>query len=103
MRAHLEAVARMTGTRPPELDGPALPECLAHVWAWFVELAAARQGNGFSALPLSWSDMAAWQRLTGADPSPDEVRLLRRLDQLALAHLDSPKPPPKPSETDTAR
>jgi hypothetical protein len=96
----------MTGTRPPELDGPSLPECLAHVWVWFCELASARQGNGFSALPLSWSDLASWVHLTGEKPSPDEVRLLRRLDQLQLAHLDSPKPPPPKqplSETDSAR
>jgi hypothetical protein len=60
---------------------------LAHVWLWFCELAGARQGSGFGPLPLAWSDIAAWQRLTGANPTPDDIRLIRTLDQACLAHL----------------
>jgi hypothetical protein len=73
---HLERT--VPGYRRPQL--PAVPETLAHLWAWFCELDGGRTGQA----PLAWSDLKAWAELTGRSPRPWEVHILRRLDRLRL-------------------
>ncbi|MCP3065845.1 hypothetical protein LXT21_44465 [Myxococcus sp. K38C18041901] len=91
LRAHLEQVAKATGKAPPALVGEyALPEALAHVWGWFCELSGARGAGGFSIAPISFQDIEAWARLTGHQPTPAEVVLLRQLDDVFRDEL-SPK------------
>lgn len=84
-REHLEQVERDSGFRPAELDTPDIPEAAEHVWRWFLELSQARGSTGFGPAPLTYQDIAAWARLTGADPSPWEIGVLKRLDVLWLA------------------
>jgi hypothetical protein len=62
------------GRPPPEPDVPAEG---AWLWVWFWEVAAARPEQG---APLSWGELAAWQRLTGEIVQPHEARLLMRMD-----------------------
>lgn len=61
-----------------------LPAQCEHVWVWFGELAAARGSNGWGPNPITWADLAAWQRLTGARPTPREVEWILRLDHAWL-------------------
>lgn len=70
---------------PAGLVGPDMPEEFAHVWLWFVELDEARTVSGFGASSISYVDIKAWAELTGRDPTPFEVRLLRRLDRRRLS------------------
>lgn len=58
---------------------------MAYLWGWFIELASARTSNGFGLNPISYVEIAAWARLTGREPSPWEVSLLKRMDGAALA------------------
>lgn len=69
-------VERSTRRRPVDLDGPSCPLAAAHVWAWFLELSARRQGSGFGVNPVGWTDVAAWASLTGVRPTPWEMDLL---------------------------
>lgn len=74
----------MLGKRPAELDGPAAPEALWHVWEWFWSLDAARGNNGWSWNPLGFADIEAWTRLSRIQPTPFEVDCLRLLDRAWL-------------------
>lgn len=69
----------------PELDGPALPSCLAYLWGWFAELSAARGGSGLGGIsPIGYQDLAAWAGLRGIAPTRFELDALRRLDDALL-------------------
>jgi hypothetical protein len=92
LRQQYEAVARITGERPPELDGPSLPEAGAHVWQWFLDLHRGRQG-GFGPSPLSYHDILSYFTLCRERPAPWEFAVLRRLDDIALSSIASAKPP----------
>lgn len=71
---HAEAAIHGRG-EPPEL-----PWQIEHVWRWFGELCAGRAGLA----PLTYPDIDAWSRLTGAMVRPSEVGLIKRLDYLWL-------------------
>ena len=77
-------MASATGTRPPELDGPPLPPALAHVWAWWRELAGARGSTGLGPGPIAWADIACWSNLAGTTPTIAEIRLILQIDRLWL-------------------
>lgn len=55
------------------------------MWRWYCELGGSRTNNGFGLNPISYSEIKAWADLTGAEPTPWEVSLLKRLDQVTLA------------------
>lgn len=68
-----------------------MPEELLHVWDWFSELSRAR-AVGFGCFqPIAYADLQAWAHLTGSRPTPFEVGLLRRLDDLYLASQSQKK------------
>jgi hypothetical protein len=60
------------------------PQLLDYLWAWFFELCAARSSNGWSANPISYTEIAAWAMLTRAHPTPWEVSVLRLMDSAYL-------------------
>lgn len=64
------------------LVGPPLPARVAHVWPWYLELAASRGGT-LAPAPISFGEIRAWSQLTGVVPSPYDVRLLQACDQAA--------------------
>jgi hypothetical protein len=84
-REHLESIEKRTGQRPKELDEAEIPLEAAHVWAWFCDLHSARSSSGFGPNPISYSEIAAWGKLTGERVRRHEVKLLRQLDTLFLA------------------
>lgn len=68
-----------------ELNGPPLPRELSYLWKIFCRIASRRGGNGFSALPLTWSDIDAFCRLTRTQLQPFEIEIIEDLDALYLA------------------
>jgi hypothetical protein len=84
LREHLEADERRTGKRAWELDECKIPKEALHIWRWFLELDATRQ-NGMDINPISYSEIAAWSKLTGNRPRRHEVEVLRQIDGLYLA------------------
>jgi hypothetical protein len=87
LRQHYEAAATQGSVQAQlELvgDGLDLPVQAEHVWRWYGELAAGRGSNGWGPDPITWADLGAWQRLTGAQPDPVELSWLLRLDQAWL-------------------
>lgn len=66
------------------VEDPALPLAGEHLWDWFLELDAGRS-SGFGLNPLSYSEIAAWAALSGAQPSSWEVTALKRMDAARLS------------------
>lgn len=97
MAAHLASIERQTGRRPVArdpfegIDTADCPEVREYVWDWFVELATRRTGGAVGPNPLSHGELLAWATLTERDLTPEEVRLLMRLDDVALATLREAK------------
>jgi hypothetical protein len=63
-RVHLEQ-ARVPYEEPP------LPAAGEHIWGWFLDL----QQADF----LTYSELAAWMRIEGIQPLPEEIAALRAL------------------------
>jgi len=84
VREHLEALERRTGERPKELDECEIPDGASHVWQWFLELNAARTGNGYGPNPITYSEIRAWMVLKGVAVRAFEVDLIRALDTAYL-------------------
>lgn len=83
---HLQQAARFGGEAAraaAALLAPVaqLPDTLAHLWEWFLELHSARQASfGQGGQPITHRDILAWAEATGRSPRPWEVDALRRID-----------------------
>lgn len=84
----MAAVAKAKGVKPKKPGPP--PRGAEHLWRAFVELDAARGGNGFGPNPIGFADIQAWAILTDNPLAPWEVRAVRMLDD---AYLESLAPP----------
>ncbi|WP_420136098.1 phage tail assembly chaperone [Sinorhizobium meliloti] len=75
------------------------------MWDWFVELHNSRQ-SGFLANPISFGEIEAFCRLTGALIDPWELSVIRRMDQVVLSIINrNGKPDPaqrQPTGSDVA-
>jgi len=60
---------------------PDIPSVGKQVWEWFWELDSARGHSGSGALPISFPDIRDWMELTGANPNPGQIELIRKLDK----------------------
>ncbi|WP_457587400.1 phage tail assembly chaperone [Ensifer canadensis] len=84
---------------------PEQPAEAGHIWDWFVELHNGRQ-SGFAANPISFSEIVAFCRLTGAVITPWELSVIRRMDQVVLAIINKTGRPDlatkEPTEADVA-
>lgn len=67
-----------------ELACPEMPAELVYLWNAFLRL-SARRTVGFSANPISWSEIDAFARYTGTRLTPWEVKILEDLDDLYRA------------------
>ena len=67
------------------LEEPEIPEGFEVVWEWFWELASGRGHTGFAWLPLSWTEMDAWARMSGVDLQPWLAGIFRAMDRAWLA------------------
>lgn len=85
LRARLEQVEEQTGNRPPDLDGPPLPEVVDHLPEIHLELRAAAGGTGFGPAPVAYAELWAWCTLTGVMLDPFEVECIMALDAAYLA------------------
>ena len=86
LRDHLLSVQRQTGFRPEQLNQPDFPETLRLPWRYFrYELIGARS-SGMGITPISYTEIEAWNRLTGAEITPVEVRIVKALDNKYLAY-----------------
>lgn len=87
LREHLQGAWDQSGIKPPELDVPPLPECAAYVWEYFVELHNRRGNNGFGHVPLSYSEIGWWKRLTRRSLDPWELKAILEIDAAYLASI----------------
>jgi hypothetical protein len=74
----------MTGKKPPELEVSPMPDCLVHVWHWFLQLNSQRTSNGFGVNPITNQELWFFFQLEGIEPESWELSLLRKFDQVAL-------------------
>jgi hypothetical protein len=51
-----------------------------------MDLHSARGSNGFGINPLSYTEIDAWNRITCAGLTAQEVKIIKRLDMIYLAH-----------------
>lgn len=65
--------------------GPTLPPEAVYLWNHFTLLHAARTGNGMGPNPITYGELDAYSRMTGAAFDPWEVRAIRALDDAYLA------------------
>jgi len=63
---------------------PDLPWALSYLWDWFQELASARQ-SGMAANPLTFQEIRAYSKMLCLRIDAWETRVLRRMDETALA------------------
>jgi hypothetical protein len=80
LRHHLSTVERVYRRRDERLHVEP-PAALGYLWEWFIELSSSRQGL----VALSYSEIRAWSVLTGRRVGPEEVAILKRMDNLFLA------------------
>lgn len=76
VRQHLEQVAKVSGSNPPELDTPPLPESLAYLWGTFFQIRRTPD-------PLTYTELRNWSLMTATDLEPLEVEAIMRLDSIA--------------------
>lgn len=70
------------------LDTPEIPVAVEYLWVWFVELSSGRQPGAMGApAPLSWEGIDGWARMTGQTPSPWDISILKRLDEVYMESL----------------
>ena len=86
MLDHLRAIAKQTRRIPDALRIPELPETLQGIWDVFIQIHRRRAGNGFGAVPISWSEIDAWQRLHQVQLSVWEVDCLAAMDDVAIRY-----------------
>lgn len=79
---HFRGIAKQTGEEPDELHGPGMPDIVSHIWEWFQELHASRTAGA-----ISYSEIRAWAKLTGRDPTPTEIMIIKELDFQYLTQL----------------
>ena len=80
LRTYLEDVERQTGHTPLPLQGPDFPSLMEHVWSAFLSLHRARTMVYSGPQPITYSEIVAWQTLTGEQMSPWEIDVIKRLD-----------------------
>ncbi|MCB2186481.1 MAG: hypothetical protein KQJ78_08695 [Deltaproteobacteria bacterium] len=83
MRSHLE----QRGLPDERLAGPHIPPAGRQAWEWFWDLSAGRGSDGGGAAPLSYREIWAWRELTGENPRPWEIALLRTMDRVYLGFV----------------
>jgi hypothetical protein len=67
-----------------ELWAPDFPIPLAYIWVAYHRVRKRKGGNGFGVVPIEWTDIDAFNRLSGLDLAPWEVAMLERLDDVFL-------------------
>lgn len=78
-----------------------------HIWRWFSDLHFARAPGGFAPAPISYSEIAAYQAVTGEIMERWEVRAIRQVDIAMLSafagHASESTPEPPPPDPDAMK
>lgn len=83
LKDHLEQIEATSGETPDALINPSeLPTGLEHIWSWFIELSNARPAGLSGLEPISYPVIESWMRVTGSEPSSNDVSMIRKLDDL---------------------
>ncbi|MDD2367336.1 MAG: hypothetical protein PHN84_14350 [Desulfuromonadaceae bacterium] len=83
----MTGVWESTGKKPALLeDEPEFYPAVEHLWQWFQELSGTR-GGGFGPAPLTYAEIAAWQRVMQTHPTPWEIAIIKHLDNLYFKYL----------------
>lgn len=73
-----------------KLRCPPVPAALAYLWQAFTELSARRQ-VGFAMSPIMWSEIRAFNELSGLKLNPWEVSIILQLDDLFMTERSKKK------------
>jgi hypothetical protein len=65
---------------PEELVLPDFPEVFGVVWEKFLDISSSRSVGFQGPLPISYSDMYYWSKITGWKLAPWEIKVIKRLD-----------------------
>lgn len=85
MLEHLQAIERQTGRTPQMLlDAPRLPEGCEELWRIFTELHSCRGNAGMGPQRITYSDIDAFQRVTGTVLQPWEREAIHKADAAYL-------------------
>lgn len=74
---------------------PVFPECAAHVWSWFCDIARCRTSNGYSLNPVTWGELESWKAARKIQPKAWEVEAIFTIDAVYLETM-------RPKETDAS-
>lgn len=66
----------------PEVDPP---DAALHVWNWFWRLNSRRAYGEAGPLPLTYTEVQSWSRLTRSEVRPDEVEMIIAMDDAYLS------------------
>lgn len=94
----LTKFSERTGKTHPDLIQPEVDESLFYLWGWFIELNAQRTSSGFGGNPIQFVDIRAWASLTARNPTPWEIKTIRKLDQVWLSEIGKINNSQKPSK-----
>lgn len=83
---HMAVVRRRKGAAVAE--GPKCPEEAGYLWLVWNELHAART-SGMVPNPISWTEIEAYQRVTGEPLLAWEARAVRAVDDAYIAAVSS--------------
>ena len=75
-------------------DVPECPEGLSYLWEWFMDIHAARATGGMGPSAIAYTEIAAWNLLTGVQARKWEVLVLREIDVVWLEEWSASRPPP---------
>lgn len=84
LREHLQGVWDRTGEMPARLaDAPQCPPALAYLWSIYVRL-RRRCAPSMGKARVLFTDMLAFQQVTGTRLAPWEANVIERLDDAML-------------------
>lgn len=69
-----------------------MPKAGEFLWQWFMELHATRGSSGWGPSRITYQDLFFWSLLTGVHLTPSDVRVLRTLDSVYMAHYVKNRP-----------
>lgn len=80
----MKSVKKQTGKVPVELIGPKFPKLLDYPWSVFLQLSSTRQTDMNGYMPISYTEIESWKRLTDNELSEIDLKIIRKLDQVFL-------------------
>jgi hypothetical protein len=87
-RDHYQKAWDATGVKPKELELPEFPETMRYIWKCYESLRRGRQYCEFGLLPFCWSDIKSWAELMGEMLTPNDVDILKQIDDIELKKRD---------------